>query len=267
MGVLKDDHAALFIEYDGYYLHMDDQGALRDKRKTEALLHYAAAGSCVLRICHASRELSRLGNTSHATINRWRAYHEPSLIRAVRQTTGALLTGFGSRLRSDVREHLHAIEIGRATPHFHTAYKFAGEAVFTRDIGAKKAATLFFLEWGLKTRKPTKAWLEDVGLSRQQVARVLARNPAVLGSSIEANLKPTVAWLEEVGLSRQQVARVVARNPAVLGSSIEANLKPTVAWLEEVGLSRQQVARVVARQSSRVGKQHRGQSETNSDLA
>eukprot|EP00439_Symbiodinium_sp_Y106_P044910 s940_g5.t1 len=270
MGVLKDENAALFIEYDGYYLHSDDQGALRDKRKTEALLHYAAPGSCILRICHVSRGLSRLGNTSHATINRWRACHEPSLMRAVRQTTGALLTGFGNRLRNDVREHLHATEIDGAKPDFHMACKFAGEAVFTRDVGAKKAAMLSFLEadlklsdtsiralgskfpniWGcsaVNTLKPTAAWLEDVGLSREQVASIIGRFPAVLGYSIEAKLKPTVAWLEEIGLSRQQVAKTIARFPAVLGCNIDANLRPTVAWLEEVGLSREQVAKSVAR--------------------
>ena len=70
--------------------------------------------------------------------------------------------------------------------------------------------------------------------------------PPVLGCSIEGNLKPTVAWLEDVGLSRQQVAKVVAGFPAVLGYSIDGNLKTTVAWLEDVGLSRQQVAKVVA---------------------
>ena len=68
------------------------------------------------------------------------------------------------------------------------------------------------------------AWLEDVGLSRQQVAKVVAGFPQVLGYSIECNLKPTVAWLEDVGLSRQQVAKVVARFPSVLGYSIDNNL-------------------------------------------
>ena len=89
------------------------------------------------------------------------------------------------------------------------------------------------------------AWLEDVGLSRQHVAKVVARHPPVLGCSIDGNLKPTVTWLEG-GLSREQVAKVVAGFPAVLSYSIDGNLKPTAAWLEDVGLSREQVAKVVA---------------------
>ena len=59
------------------------------------------------------------------------------------------------------------------------------------------------------------------------------------------NLKPTVAWLEDVGLGRAQVAKVVAGFPNVLGLSIEGNLKATVAWLEDVGLGRAQVAKVI----------------------
>ncbi|CAE7423337.1 unnamed protein product [Symbiodinium microadriaticum] len=276
LGVLKEEHAALFIEYDGYYLHSSAQGAQRDERKTEALLHYAPPGSCVLRIGHVSRGLNRAENTSQATISMWRACHEPSLMRAVRQSAVALLTGFENRLGNDVRELLHVTGIGRANSDFHQARKFAAEAVLTKDMGAKKASMISGLKghlvlsdksvkalgskrsklWGCsveKTLKPKVAWLEEVGLSREQVAKVVARFPQILGCGVETNLKPKMAWLEEVGLSRKQVANVVASFPAVIGCSLEANLKPTVAWLEEVGLSRKQVAKVVARYPSVLG--------------
>ncbi|OLP99878.1 mTERF domain-containing protein 1, mitochondrial [Symbiodinium microadriaticum] len=269
LGVLKEEHAALFIEYDGYYLHSSAQGAQRDERKTEALLHYAPPGSCVLRIGHVSRGLNRAENTSQATISMWRACHEPSLMRAVRQSAVALLTGFENRLGNDVRELLHVTGIGRANSDFHQARKFAAEAVLTKDMGAKKASMISGLKghlvlsdksvkalgskrsklWGCsveKTLKPKVAWLEEVGLSREQVAKVVARFPQILGCGVETNLKPTVAWLEQVGLHREEVAKVVARFPQILGCGVETNLKPTMAWLEEVGLSRKQVANVVA---------------------
>ena len=270
LGVLKEEHAALFIEYDGYYLHSSAQGAQRDERKTEALLHYAPPGSCVLRIGHVSRGLNRAENTSQATISMWRACHEPSLMRAVRQSAVALLTGFENRLGNDVRELLHVTGIGRANSDFHQARKFAAEAVLTKDMGAKKASMISGLKghlvlsdksvkalgskrsklWGCsveKTLKPKVAWLEEVGLSREQVAKVVARFPQILGCGVETNLKPTVAWLEQVGLHREEVAKVVARFPQILGCGVETNLKPTVAWLEQAGLHREEVAKVVAR--------------------
>ena len=45
-GVLKATDAALFIEYDGHYRHMEPAGLARDMRKTTALLKFAPAGSC-----------------------------------------------------------------------------------------------------------------------------------------------------------------------------------------------------------------------------
>ena len=105
------------------------------------------------------------------------------------------------------------------------------------------------------------AWLEDVGLSQAQVAKVIATMPSVLGYSIEANLKPTVAWLEDVGLSQPQVAKVIAAKPQVLGLSIEANLKPTVAWLEDVGLRTTASGQSHSCHAFSFGPQHRGESE------
>ena len=265
-GVLKDEDAALFIEYDGYHGHYDAGGQEGDERKTKALLDYAPPGSCVLRIGHAARELRRTKNSKEVVVDKWSAGQGRTLMHVVRQGAQALLDNWGNVLRKDVREHLCKFVETEPSPDLHQASKFASEAVLTSDIDTKKRRVIAFLEkdlkfskigiqalarkfpriWGISVMKPTVAWLEDVGLSRQQVAKVVAGYPQVLGCSIEANLKPTVAWLEDVGLSRQQVAKVVAGFPSVLGYSIDGNLKPTVAWLEDVGLSRQQVAKVVA---------------------
>ena len=53
-GVLKDEHAALFIEYDGYWRHEEKEGVERDRKKNAALLTYAPAGSSVIRISHTT---------------------------------------------------------------------------------------------------------------------------------------------------------------------------------------------------------------------
>ena len=183
-----------------------------------------------------------------------------------RQVAQAILGNWGNILGNDVYEHLCNFVETDSAPDLHQASKFASEAVRTSDIETRKTRVIAFLEkdlkfskkgiqalarkfpriWGISVMKPTVAWLEDVGLSRQQVTKVVAGFPSVLGYSIDGNLKPTVAWLEDVGLSQQQVAKVIAGFPSMLGYSIDANLKPTVAWLEGVGLSRRQVAKVVA---------------------
>ncbi|OLQ10463.1 mTERF domain-containing protein 1, mitochondrial [Symbiodinium microadriaticum] len=268
-GVLKHAHAALFIEYDGFFRHSAVQGQAMDERKTIALLGHAPPNSYVLRIGHVTRDLSRAENAAHAVVNVWRAEHEPSLMKVVQQTGRALLCSFEHVLEREVCERLSRLVIAEAKHDFLIASSFARQAVLTRNVETKKVNMCEFLEqelrlstarvevlackfpriWGVnidRGLRPIVAWLEDLGLSRKKVAKVFARFPQVLGCSIEGNLKPTVTWLEDVGLNRQQVAKVVAGFPQVLGCSIEDNLKPTVAWLEDVGLSRQQVAKVVA---------------------
>ena len=89
-------------------------------------------------------------------------------------------------------------------------------------------------------------WLSELGLSKDQVAKVIAVFPRLLGYSIEQNLKPTVQWLLDSGLSKSQVAKAAGVCPQLLGLSIEQNLKPTVQWLLDLGLSKSQVAKVVA---------------------
>ena len=268
-GVLKEEHAALFIEYDGFFRHADLHGRARDERKTAALLRHAPPGSRVLRIGHMNRDLSRVEHAAQAVVDVWRTGHEPSLMKVVLQTVRALLGSFGHELEQEVCKRLSSIAVAQPKQDLLRGSAFATEAVLTRDTETKRFNICNFLEgelqfssarieiltrkfpriWGVNIDsrfRPAVAWLEDVGLSREQVAKVVAGHPAVLGYSIENNLKPTVAWLEDVGLSREQVAKVVAGHPAVLGCSIENNLKPTVAWLEDVGLSRRQVTKVVA---------------------
>ncbi|CAE7462226.1 unnamed protein product [Symbiodinium sp. CCMP2456] len=232
-GVLKEDHAALFVEYDGCFRHSEPQGWQRDERKTEALLAYAPAGSHVLRIGHVGRGLGATDASREAMIDVWRAGHSSSVKNALHQATRTLLTNLEGRLQHEVQERLYALQGDKPQPGFDKACKFLNEAVLTRDVESKKANVLAFLEGELE-------------LSRNTIQALESKFPRIWGISIESRLKPKVAWLEGVGLSRQQVAKVVARFPQVLGLSIEANLKPRVAWLEGIGLSRQQVVKMIA---------------------
>ena len=266
-GVLRKEGAALFVEYDGHWRHYDEQGVKADAKKTEALLRYAPEGSRVVRLGHSAREFGGSDGRLEGLVDRWCAGHKPSLLKAVVQTVQSLLSQLKDEMLPEVYERLRLFEADEGCPAFQKTREFVCKAVLTTDQEVKRANMQTFLHaelptvdtellarkfpgiWGcsIETRmKPTLAWLEDVGLSQGQVAKVIAVFPSVLGLSIEANLKPTVAWLEDVGLSQGQVAKVIAVFPSVLGLSIEANLKPTVAWLEDVGLCQPQLVKVIA---------------------
>ena len=84
-GVLRATDAALFVEYDGHYRHMEPLGLARDMRKTSALLHFAPAGSIVLRIAHKERQLN--DTCTQVLVDSWYAEHEPSLLKALKQVS------------------------------------------------------------------------------------------------------------------------------------------------------------------------------------
>ena len=208
--VLKEEGAALFVEYDGCFRHSEPQGRQRDERKTEALLAYAPAGSRVLRIGHVGRGLRATDASIEATVAEWRAGRSSSLNNALHQATGILLTNLEGALDHEVRERLQAYQGAEPKPDFDIARKFVHEAVLTRDVETKKANMLAVLEGELQLSAPAIMALEN-------------RFPSIWGVSIKSSLKPVVAWLERVGLGRKQVAKVVAGFPSVLGYSIDGN--------------------------------------------
>ena len=81
-GVLKATDAALFIEYDGYYRHLEPAGLLKDGRKTRALLQFAPLGSVAVRIVHKEREWK--DKSMHVLVDCWHLDHAPSLRRTPR---------------------------------------------------------------------------------------------------------------------------------------------------------------------------------------
>ena len=268
-GVLEDEGAALFVEYDKTDRNSDEQAENEEQLKTKALLQYAPAGSRVLRIGHRAQDFGGQQKSVDAIVNVWREGHKPSLMKAVSQSVWVLLSSCDIALREDVHQNLHRFAVTEPKPCLRKACEFSTKALLASEVKTKKANVMAFLEEHLdfsQSRsqalvdkfprlsgmtvdgklKPIVAWLEDVGLSRKQVAKVVAGFPAFLGYSLEANLKPTVAWLGAVGLSRERVANVVATYPQVLGCSLEDNLKPTLTWLEDVGLSRAEVAKAIS---------------------
>ena len=269
-GVLKATDAALFIEYDGYYHHMEPLGLARDMRKTSALLKLAPAGSIVLRIAHKERQWK--DNSVQLLVDCWQSENAPSFCRTVQQVVASLLQSCRAELVPGVVSQLeacapHQIDseattfavgaglVGSASSSNRPAVQeFLQKEMQLTTVQVAKSIASFPSVLGRRANlKPTVEWIKGLGLSESQVAKVILQRPQVLGYSIEANLKPTVDWIKGLGLSQSQVTKVIARSPPVLGLSIEANLKPKVEWLKGLGLGQSQVAKVIVQRPHVLG--------------
>eukprot|EP00439_Symbiodinium_sp_Y106_P068994 s3089_g11.t2 len=265
-GALKATDAALFIEYDGYYRHMEPAGLARDMRKTSALLQFVPAGSLVVRIAHKERQWK--DKSMQVLVDSWCAEHEPSLLKALHQVAASLLHQSRGRLHPTLALRLEAFAAEEGCNKDASTRAKEAELVGMSDSSRPNLEEFRCKEVGLDTGqvakmiatfpsvlglsieanlKPTVDWIKGLGLSQLQVAKMIATFPSVLGLSIEANMKPTVEWIKGLGLSQSQVAKVIAKFPQLLGCSIEENLKPTVEWIKGLGLSQSQVAKVIAK--------------------
>ena len=264
-GVLKASDAALFIEYDGHYRHMESPGLARDMRKTSALLQFVPAGSLVVRIAHKERRWK--DKSVQVLVDSWRAEHEPSLLKALNQVAASLLHQSRDRLHPTLASRLESFAeeegcnkdastcakeaklVGMSDSRRTNLEEFLCKEVGLNTWQVAKVIAIFPSALGYSIEanlKPTVGWIKGLGLSQWQVAKMIATFPSVLGLSIEANLKPTVEWVKGLGLNQSQVAKVMKTCPSVLGLSIEANLNPTVEWMKGLGLSESQVAKVIA---------------------
>ena len=225
--VLRATDAALFIEYDGYYRHMEPLGLARDMRKTSALVKFAPAGSIVLRIAHKERQWK--DNSVQLLVDCWQSENAPSLCRTVQQVVASLLQYCRAELVPGLVSQLEA-----CAPH-----QIDREAAtFTVNAGLVGSAS---------NRPAVQEFLQkEMQLTTVQVAKSMGRFPPVHHRSIEESLKPTVERIKGLCLNQSQVAKVIATFPQVLGLSSGANLKPTVDWIKGLGLSQSQVAKVIA---------------------
>ena len=275
-GVLKDPQAALFIEYDGYWRHGEKAGIDKDQLKNAALLDFAPIGSKVIRISHTvckPVEIESDETVLWICVDTWREGNSKKLLGAFNHVLAKMLDALEEALDQKTLEHLQ-MQRRTGTVHVSNAARGVAEAAaiarggnsikeistFLGDEGYSRKNVNLMLKGSLsgwrciETKlKPKLHWLRHIGLSHDQVAKVVAGFPAILGLSVEQNLKPTVDWLLGLGLSKTQVAKAVAIKPQILGYSIEHNLKPTVGWLLDLGLSNTEVAKAVAAHPSILG--------------
>ncbi|CAJ1331163.1 unnamed protein product [Effrenium voratum] len=255
-----------------YWTHGEAEGIALDAAKNAALLSYAPPGSYVVRVNHAALEVTQpQDNVLWLTVATWRRGDSTSLLATLGELT--------NRIHSCMRAVLRPSAVSGLTSTFVEGKGMEVLSVRARDFslsalskGNSTEEILHFLAkrgvhmtpdcwqkvacWSARSieceLEPALLWWLDVlGLSQAQLAKVVADFPQILGYSIEqnlkpTNLKPTANWFLGLGLSQAQLAKVVAGFPQILGCSIEQNLKPTAAWILGLGLSQDQLAKVVA---------------------
>ena len=161
-GVLKASDAALFIEYDGHYRHMESPGLARDMRKTSALLQFVPAGSLVVRIAHKERRWK--DKSIQILVDCWCAEHEPSLLKALKQVSASLLHQSRGRLHPTLASRLEA---------------FAAEEGINKDASAR-AKEVELVGMSDSSRPKLEDFLcKEVGFDTCQVAKVIATFPSV----------------------------------------------------------------------------------------
>ena len=263
-GVLRKKDAALFVEYDGYYLHGEKAGVARDKAKNDALLAFAPEGSLVIRISHTTKRALR-GNVLWMKVDPWRQGDRKTLSKILTIILQKVMNAVGKLWRPDVLRRMQQAMQLDMFPISARALDFAHEARvrgcgnttaeisdFLVDTGFSIQDADLMLGAGLsgkcikETLQPRIHWLTCLGLTKGQVAKAVAAFPPLLGCSIEQNLQPTVQWLLTLGLTKGQVAKAVAGFPHLLGYSIEKKIQHTVQWLLSMGLTKGQVAKAVA---------------------
>ena len=265
-GVLKDENAALFVEYDGYWRHGEKEGMKRDRMKNAALLKYAPKGSYVVRISHTISSPLQDNNILWVSAQTWRS-DSPVLAskiycEVIMQTLSGLKHTLcpkvmdrlqlkskeGTRLRS--AGVIHFMKTAKAAKSGNTLDEISmflkGEGFGTKELDLMLEKAIVPGMSIDKKLRPVLQWFSDLGIAKIQVARVVSRTPKTLSLSVEQNLKCTVQWMLDLGLTKDQVAKAVAKLPPILGLSIEQNLKPSVQWLLDLGLTKNQVAKVVA---------------------
>ncbi|PSS15587.1 Transcription termination factor like [Actinidia chinensis var. chinensis] len=90
----------------------------------------------------------------------------------------------------------------------------------------------------------TADFLYEMGLSAENLGKILTRWPTILSYSVEDNLRPMAEYFRSLGV---HVALLLHRSPQTFGPSIEGNLKPVTKFFLERGYSMGDVATMISR--------------------
>ncbi|XP_022859887.1 transcription termination factor MTERF2, chloroplastic [Olea europaea var. sylvestris] len=88
-----------------------------------------------------------------------------------------------------------------------------------------------------KTIVPKVQFLRDIGVQEDAIGRVLARFPSLLTYRLYKKIRPVVIFLlTKAGVSQQNIGKVIALGPEVLGCSIVNKLDHNVKYFLSLGI-------------------------------
>lgn len=110
----------------------------------------------------------------------------------------------------------------------------------------------------LLLRKPQElfhviAFLEDLGIDKETIRRIICRCPEIFATSIEKTLKRKLEFLTGIGVSRAHLPRVIKKYPELFVSDVDRTLLPRMTYLMTLGLSGKDIAFMVRRFSPLLG--------------
>ena len=181
-GALQSEEAALYVEYDGYYRHLEPGGIAADSRKNTALLALAPAGSYVLRIAHAHRGLELSRGMGEVVVNSWQPGHDPSLVKALLQVAEFLLKGLGTALHPDRKTRLQNFVDDPGWSSRQAAVEFTEELAAQRDGDFDPTHLHEFLQMQL-------------GVSISEAEALVSNCPALARCDIDHKLYPIMQLL------------------------------------------------------------------------
>lgn len=94
---------------------------------------------------------------------------------------------------------------------------------------------------------PAVHFLQSIGLTKEDIKRLLVAYPSVLGYNIENRLRPHVEFLQSIGIQDNELCKVVTLHPSLMGRKVDKCFKPVVEHLHSIGLTHQQVTTIVSR--------------------
>ncbi|XP_057968541.1 transcription termination factor MTERF2, chloroplastic isoform X3 [Malania oleifera] len=97
------------------------------------------------------------------------------------------------------------------------------------------------------------SFMEDLGLDRETVGRILGRCPEIFATNIEKTLRKKLEFLTRIGVSEDHFPRVIRKYPELFVSDVDRSLHPRMNYLLEAGLSKRDIAFMVRRFSPLLG--------------
>ena len=89
---------------------------------------------------------------------------------------------------------------------------------------------------------------QEVGILAEDIPLLIQRSPAVLTFSVENQIQPRVDFLRDLGISKENVVKMLTRHPQMLHYSFEG-LEEHLKFLGEIGMNDNEAAITVTRLS------------------